>query len=193
MENVLIISGNKSATDALSEFIREAFGSEVRTTETAYQAREIFDSNAPCELALIYSPLPDEYGTSLAEYIIENTASNCILIAKAENAEKFREHAEKTGIITIRRPFNKTFLYQTMKTIEIITNRSYKLYEETVRLEKKIDEIRIIDKAKFMLMQYRNMTEEEAHAYLEQYAMNRRKKKVISASEIIDRINEQYL
>lgn len=193
MEKVLIISGSKSASDTLSEFIRNSFGCEVRTAETAEQARNIFDSNAPCELALIYSPLPDEYGTSLAEYIIENTASNCIFIAKAENAEKFREHAEKNGIITIGRPFNKSLLYQTMKIIEIAINRSYKLYEETVRLERKIDEIRIIDKAKFMLMQYRNMTEEEAHTYLEQYAMNRRKKKVISASEIIDRISEQYL
>ncbi|MDE6833175.1 MAG: ANTAR domain-containing protein, partial [Ruminococcus sp.] len=97
------------------------------------------------------------------------------------------------GIITIGRPFNKTFLWQTIKTIEISMNRSYKLYEETVRLERKIDEIRLIDKAKFMLMQYRNMTEEEAHLFLEQYAMNNRKKKTTSASEIIDRISEQFL
>ena len=37
------------------------------------------------------------------------------------------------------------------------------------------------------------MTEAEAHAYLEQYAMNKRKKKSIAALELIDRINEQYL
>lgn len=193
MENVLIISSNKSAGDTLSEFIREAFGCNIRVAETAQQAKNIFSANAPCDLAVIYSPLSDEYGTSLAEYIIENTAANCVLIAKSDNAEKFRERAEKIGIITVGRPFNKSFLYQTVKTIDIAMNRSYKLYEETVRLERRIDEIRIIDKAKFMLIQYRNMTEEEAHAYLEQYAMNRRKKKVIAASEIIDKINEQYL
>lgn len=193
MENIIIISGNKSATETISDFIREAFGSTVRTAETASMARDIFNSDAPCELALIFSPLPDETGTALAEYIIENTASNCIFIAKSETAEKLREHNEKSGIITISRPFNKSFLYQTIKIVEIAMNRSYKLYEETVRLEKKIDEIRLIDKAKFMLMQYRNMTETEAHSYLEQYAMNHRKRKSISASEIIDRINEQYL
>ncbi|MCM1507673.1 MAG: ANTAR domain-containing protein [Ruminococcus flavefaciens] len=193
MENVLIISSNKSAGDTLSDFIREAFGCNIRTAETAQQAKSIFDANAPCDLAVIYSPLSDEYGTSLAEYIIENTASNCILIAKSENAEKFRERAEKIGIITIGRPFNKSFLYQTVKIIDIAMHRSYKLYEETVRLERRIDEIRTIDKAKFMLMQYRDMTEDEAHVYIEQYAMNRRKKKVISALEIIDKINEQYL
>lgn len=193
MENVLIISSNKSAGDTLADFMREAFRCNIRNAETVQQAKDIFDANAPCDLAIIYSPLLDGNGNALAEYIIENTAANCILISKAENAEKFRERAEKTGIITIGRPFNKSFLYQTVKIIEITMNRSYKLYEETVRLERKIDEIRTVDKAKFMLIQYRNMTEEEAHSYLEQYAMNRRRKKVIAASEIIDKISEQYL
>lgn len=193
MENVLIISSNKSAGDTLADFMREAFRCNIRNAETVQQAKDIFDANAPCDLAIIYSPLSDGNGNALAEYIVQNTVANCILISKAENVEKFRERAEKIGIITIGRPFNKSFLYQTVKIIEITINRSYKLYEETVRLERKIDEIRTIDKAKFMLIQYRNMTEEEAHSYLEQYAMNRRRKKVIAASEIIDKINEQYL
>ncbi|MDE6672979.1 MAG: ANTAR domain-containing protein [Ruminococcus sp.] len=193
MENVLIISGNKSASETLSGFIREAFGCEVRTVETAEQAREFFDSQASCGLAVIYSPLADDSGISLAEYIIENTSSNCILIVRAETAEKISGRMGHMGIITIGRPFNKTFLWQTINTIEISMNRSYQLYEETVRLERMIDEIRLIDKAKFMLMQYRHMTEEEAHSFLEQYAMNNRKKKTTSASEIIDRLSEKFL
>ncbi|MDE5583769.1 MAG: ANTAR domain-containing protein [Ruminococcus sp.] len=193
MENVLIISSNKSAEDVLSDFMRETFHCNIRTAETAVQARNIFDSDVPCDLAVIYAPLSDSSGKDLAEYIVENTTANCIMIAKAENAEKIRDRAERLGIIIIGRPFNKSVLYQIAKTVDIAMRRTWKLYSETVRLERKIDEIRIIDKAKFMLMQYRNMTEEEAHAYIEQYAMNHRQRKVISASEIIDKINEQYL
>ena len=44
-----------------------------------------------------------------------------------------------------------------------------------------------------MLMQYRDMTEDEAHSYVEQYAMNKRKKKSIAALEIIDKLSEKYL
>ena len=72
-------------------------------------------------------------------------------------------------------------------------NRSLKLYAENRRLEEKIRDIQTIDKAKFMLMQYKGMTEDEAHAYLEQYAMNKREEKSIAALELIDKINEQYL
>ena len=91
------------------------------------------------------------------------------------------------------KPFSKTLLYQLVKTLDIAINRSLKLYSENLRLEEKIREIQTVDKAKFMLMQYKGMTEEEAHAYVEQYAMNKRKKKSIAALELIDRLNEQYL
>jgi response regulator NasT len=93
----------------------------------------------------------------------------------------------------VGKPFSRTLLYQLVKTIDIAVNRSLKLYSENLRLEKKISEIQTIDKAKFMLMQYKGMTEEEAHAYVEQYAMNKRKKKSIAALAIIDKLSEQYL
>ena len=74
-----------------------------------------------------------------------------------------------------------------------MTTASETVYSKNLRLEEKIREIQTIDKAKFMLMEYRKMTEAEAHAYVEQYAMNKRKKKSIAALELIDKLNEQYL
>ena len=193
MENVLIISSNKNASELLSDFMKESFQCSVRTAETSYQAKNIFDAAPFIELAVINSPLSDDSGAGIAEYIIENTSANCILIIKAELAEKHMERFEKSGIIVVSKPFNRSVLYRLIKTIDIAVRRSWKLYQETVRLEKKIEEIRAIDKAKFMLMQYRGMTEAEAHEYLEQYAMNKRKKKSIAALEVIDKLGEQYL
>lgn len=193
VENVLIISGNKSAAEALAGFIRETFQCSVRAVESGYQAKSIFSSDPALDLALINTPLIDESGIDLAEYIIENTAANCILIIKPENSEKTAERAEKNGIIVMLRPVNRGLLYQLVKTIDIAVKRSFMIYQEKQKLERRIKEITIIDKAKFMLMEYRSMSEAAAHEYLEQYAMNKRKKKYIAALELIDRINEQYL
>lgn len=193
MENVLIVSSNKVASETLFNFIKDSFRCEVRTAETSYQAKNIVDSVPSIELAVINSPLSDESGAGLAEYIMENTSANCILIIKADLAEKHMERFDRSGIIVISKPFNKTMLYQMIKTVDIAIRRSWQLYEETVRLEKKIEEIRTVDKAKFMLMQYRGMTEAAAHEYLEQYAMNKRKKKSIAALEIMDKLSEEYL
>ena len=193
MEKVLVISSSKTASEALVSFIRDSFRCTPKLVESAYQAKMYLDSEPSVELAVINSPLMDEPGLELAEYIIEKTAANCIFMIKDEYIEKISRRAEKCGIIIVGKPFSKTLLYQLVKTLDIAVTRSLKLYAENLRLEDKIKEIQTVDKAKFLLMQYKGMTEDETHAYLEQYAMNKRKKKRIAALEIIDRINEQYL
>ena len=193
MEKILVVSSNKNASEALVNFLRDSFRCTPKYVESAYQAKVFLDSDPSVELAVINSPLIDESGFDLAEYIIEKTAANCIFMIKDENAEKIEGRAEKSGIIVVGKPFSRTLLYQLIKTIDIAVNRSLKLYHENIRLEEKISEIQTIDKDKFMLMQYKGMTEEEAHSYLEQYAMNKRKKKSLAALAIIDKISEQYL
>lgn len=193
MEKILVVSSSKNASEALVNFLRESFRCTLKFVESAYQAKVYLDAEPSVELAVINSPLMDESGFELAEYIIEKTAANCIFMIKDEQAEKVEGRADKCGIIVVSKPFSKTLLYQLVKTIDIAVNRSLKLYHENLRLEEKIAEIQTIDKAKFMLMQYKGMTEEEAHAYLEQYAMNKRKKKNLAALAIIDKLSEQYL
>ncbi|HBB19313.1 MAG TPA: ANTAR domain-containing protein, partial [Ruminococcus sp.] len=177
MEKVLVISSNISASQALVSFFRDSFRCTPKVVESAYQARTFLDKDPSVELAVINSPLMDGSGLELAEYIVEKTASNCIFMIKEEQAEKIGERAEKMGVIIVGKPFSRTLLYQLVKTLDIAINRSLKLYQENIRLEEKIREIQAIDKAKFMLMEFKGMTEDEAHSYLEQYAMNKRKKK----------------
>lgn len=193
MENVIVISSSSSSAETLSAFIRESFHCQVTIAETARRAREILSTNRGFELVLINSPLSDEAGIELAEYASEITAASCLVLIKSENYEKVSPRADRGDIILVAKPFSRQLLYQVIKAVNISIRRSYALYEDTVRLERKIEDIKLIDKAKFRLMQYRNMTEDEAHSYIEQYAMKNRKKKTIAASEIIDRIAEQYM
>ncbi|MBR1592023.1 MAG: ANTAR domain-containing protein [Ruminococcus sp.] len=193
MENVLIVSSSKTALQSLASFFKENFSCVPKAAESAYQAEGFLEKDPSLELVVINSPLMDDTGIELAEHIVSDTLSCCILMIKRENAEKFSERAEKSGIIVIGKPFGRDLIYQLVRTVDISLKRSQKLYLETIRLENKITEIKTIDKAKFMLMQYKEMTEAQAHSYLEQYAMNKRRKKNIAALEIIDKINEQYL
>lgn len=193
MEKILVVSSSKSASEALLDFLRGSFKCTPKIVESAYQAKTLLDSDIMTELVMINSPLMDESGVEFAEYVTENTTANCILLIKAEAAEKISERAEKAGVIIVGKPFSRTILYQIVRTVDIAVNRSAELYLRNARLEEKLNEIQTIDKAKFMLMEYKNMTESEAHAYIEQYAMNKRKKKSIAALAIIDKLSEQYL
>ena len=193
MENVLIVSSSSKAAQIISDFMKESFGCNIRTADSAGQARTIISGDKSWEMVMISIPLSDESGIDLAETVVSSTAASCMVFVKAEVYEKVCQRLDKSDIIVVSRPFSRQTLYQIVRAADTALRRTWSLYEETVRLEKKIDEIKLIDKAKFTLMQYRNMTEEEAHSYLEQYAMKHRKKKTIAASEIIEKIGEQYL
>lgn len=193
MENVLIVSSNANASESMTGFLKESFGCNVRTAETGGYARSIVSGNPSWEIVIINTPLSDENGMELAEYITDVTAASCMMLVKAENAGAVSDRADKSDIIVISKPFSRNILYQIIKAVDSAMKRSWSLYEETVRLERKIDEIKLIDKAKFMLMQYKGMTEDEAHSYLEQYAMKNRRKKTIAANEIIEKISEKYI
>lgn len=193
MEKILVVSSDQKTSEVLVNILRDSFRILPKVVESAYQAKMRLESNFDYELVIINTPLMDEVGINFAQNIIEKTTANCILLVKQEIAEKISEPAEKLGIILIGKPFDKTLLYQVIKTVNIAVNRSLKLYREKMRLEERIGEIKVIDKAKFMLMEYKNMTENEAHYYLGQYAMTKRKKKSVVASEIIDKLSEYYL
>ena len=193
MEKILVVSSNKNATETLLDFLRGSFKCTPKIVESAYQAKTMLESDLLTELVMINSPLMDESGVEFAEYVTENTTANCILFIQAEIADKRGERAEKAGVIIVGKPFSKTILYQIVRTVDIAVSRSADLYLRNARLEEKLNEIQNIDKAKFMLMEYKGMTESEAHSYIEQYAMNKRKKKSIAALAIIDKLSEQYL
>lgn len=193
MEKILVVSSDQKTSEILVNILHDSFRILPKVVESAYQAKMRLESNCYYELVIINTPLMDEVGINFAQSIMEKTAANCILLVKQEIVEKISEPAEKLGIILIGKPFNKTMLYQVIKTVNIAVSHSLKLYHEKMRLEERICEIKVIDKAKFMLMEYKNMTENEAHYYLGQYAMTKRKKRSIVASEIIDKLSEYYL
>ncbi|MBQ8079508.1 MAG: ANTAR domain-containing protein [Oscillospiraceae bacterium] len=193
MEQILILSGSNGAAESLEGFLKSSFQCSIKTLPSAYQARSILEQDHHTELVVIHAPLIDESGVELAQYITRHTNSNCILLLKQEQAEQLAWLSDHHQVIVLGRPVNKQILYQLIRTMEIVMQRCASILEDNARLEQKLRDIRTIDRAKFLMMQYQGMTEEQAHSYLEKYAMDNRKRKPIAAMEIIDRINEQYL
>ena len=51
--------------------------------------------------------------------------------------------------------------------------------------QNKLEEIRLIDRAKCVLIQYLNMTEQQAHRYIEKQSMDLRQSRVVTAESIL--------
>ncbi len=59
------------------------------------------------------------------------------------------------------------------------------LSSQTTKLKVKMEEIKQVNRAKMLLMQNMNMSEQEAHRYIEKEAMDRGMKKTAISEEII--------
>ncbi|MCQ2417112.1 MAG: ANTAR domain-containing protein [Oscillospiraceae bacterium] len=136
-------------------------------------------------IVLINIPLSDESGTELASDIAENSDSSVVAIVKNEQESEMREYLEPFGIAVLGRPFPHSSFHQAVHDAASAYARLQIVSQENQRLQTKLLDLRIINRAKYALIQYLGMTEEQAHKYIEQQAMNQRIPKRTAAENIL--------
>ena len=92
---------------------------------------------------------------------------------------------EDAGVLVLPKPLSRPMFFQALKMVSALRRRMYGLHKENLKLHQKIEEIRLVDRAKCVLMQYLSMTEPEAHRYLEKQAMNLRASRAEVAQSVL--------
>ncbi|MCD7728076.1 MAG: ANTAR domain-containing protein [Ruminococcus sp.] len=184
MESVLIVSGNEKATNALVPMLREFGHISISSAKSASEAKRAILSN-DYDLVMINAPLSDEYGFELAGQVLSNSLSSCLFIVKAEHFESASAKLEGLGGLCISKPVNRLMFIQALRWISATRNRLLGLKQENIKLQNKIEEMRIVNRAKFALMQYLGFDEAQAHRYIEKQAMDKRVTKYQIATQII--------
>ena len=89
------------------------------------------------------------------------------------------------GIFVMPKPASPEFFYQAVKLLTAARNRISVLEDENKKLQEKISEIRLVDRAKLVLIQRLEMTEQQAHRYIEKQSMDMRQSRAITAQNIL--------
>ena len=89
------------------------------------------------------------------------------------------------GVLSISSPFDQFYFYNMIKIAIAVQYKVQILSSQTMKLKNKMEEIRIINRAKLLIMQNLSLTEEQAHHHIEKEAMNSCRKKIDVAQEII--------
>jgi len=137
------------------------------------------------DLYIINAPLPDETGESLSKHISSKGASQVILVVSAEYFEEVSDAVEDYGVITVAKPVNRNIFWSALKLAKASHNKLKAIRDENEKLMQKIEDIRLVDRAKCILISILNMSENEAHKYIERRAMDMRMTKRAVAQEII--------
>lgn len=187
MESVLIVSSTEKGQDFLAETLRTNNYSKITTAGNGSEARRLLNEN-DYELVVINAPLKDESGEELSLQLTESSMAGVILIVRTEIADEVASKVEDYGVFVLAKPLNRLLLFQSLKLIAASRSRLLGLKHENVKLHKKIEEIRLVDRAKCALIQYLGITEQQAHRYIEKQAMDRR----ITRREVAEGILNTY-
>ena len=108
-----------------------------------------------------------------------------MLLVKADLAETVAARVEEYGVLVLSKPVARALFDQALRFSRMAQNRMRSLKEENDRLEKKLTELRMVDRAKCLLIQHLGMTEEQAHRHIEKQAMDTRQTKAAVARMIL--------
>lgn len=194
MRNILIAGKNKKICESISALLSDTDSPEGTEKKEAPVCRTVMVTDgihARCadvselDLIIISTPLEDEFGLDLAAELHGKSGAGLIVITKSELAEEVQNKIKFTGAFVIGRPTSRTALLQAVRFAEIAGENVRRLTEENRRLEQKIEDMKIISRAKACLMQYLKLTEEQAHRYIQKQAMDLRKTQRQAAEDIL--------
>lgn len=188
MNRALIVSGKNTDTEPVQRMMKAAGYDRIDTVKSGSEARRTIGSRI-FELAVIFAPLTDEFGHELSHMISENASAGVILICRSEFADAMKERLSDSGVCVLPKPFSSQAFLSSLRAVESARSRMIGARRENVRLMSKIEEMRLINRAKCTLMLYLKFTEPQAHRYIEKQAMNNRRTrrevalKILSAYE----------
>lgn len=184
MNQVLIVSHSQKAIDFFSELLSQNSFENIVIASNCDNARRLFIER-DFKLCIINTPLKDEFGTNFAIEIANRGITQVMLVVKNEVQDEISSKVEDYGVFVIGKPMNRKVFWNALKLANASYNKMIQLRHENTKLLKKIDDIRLVDRAKCILIQYLKMTESEAHRYIEKNAMDMRMTKKQVAENIL--------
>ena len=173
------------------KFIRET---EALLQSDQYQTEKSGSaSDARCKLlenaydmVIVNAPLSDESGSRLC---IDASQNNGTIAALFSANDSFAEVYAKTsvhGVFVIQKPTSKLLMSQAISLMICARERLRTAEKKANKAQNRLDAIRIVNKAKWFLIENEGMSEEEAHKYVEKKAMDAGIAKELAAQLIID-------
>jgi len=186
MESALIVSNSEKDTAFFSVMLNSASINQITCLKSADDARRHVLKN-DFDLVIVNAPLKDESGENFSRYAASKGVSQILLLVESSLFDSVSAACERDGILTISKPLDKALFWSALLFTKSVQSRMKRIQAENAQLKQKIEDIRIIDRAKCLLISYMKMSERESHRYIEKQAMDIRSTRRIVAEEILKR------
>ena len=185
--SVLIVTASDSFTEKIMPLLPVTDYWPVTTAHSNSEARRKILETA-FDIVLINAPLPDDFGMRLAIDICTGSGAGVLLMVRNDQFDDVYARVVGYGVLTLSRPTSVQMVAQNLRILCATRERMRRMEEKQTAVEEKIEEIRLVNRAKWLLIECLGMTEPEAHRYIEKQSMDRR----ISKQEVAETVIKTY-
>ncbi len=185
--SVLIVSSANNFNSAIKELLPESKYSPVNIVlDICTAKREL--SHRPYDFILINSPLPDDFGTNFAIDTSSSRETVVLQLIRSDVHDEIYDKVTQYGVLTLAKPTSKAMLIQAFRWMASTRERLRTSAKKSLSIEEKMAEIRVVNRAKWILITELKMSEPDAHRYIEKQSMDQ----CISKRQIAEEIIKTY-
>ena len=187
--SVLAVSTREKFHTSLRQLLPEDRYAPLRcVTDVASPRRCLLEQ--PYDIVVISAPLPDEFGSRLALHVADTSAAGVLLLVNAEHYPDISARLSPYGVLTLQKPTTPQLILQSLQLLCGTRERLRKMEQKTATIEEKMAEIRLVNRAKWLLIDHEGLSEQEAHRLIEKQAMDRCVTRRAVADQIIARYQQ---
>lgn len=180
--SAVVFSPEGETADNISLAASE-YGIKKISVSNGTDARDLLSRNE-YSLAIVNAPLESEFGLELAVFAARQ-GSAVIIAASGKNCGEIAKKIGGADIFILPKPLNKTMLLQTIRYVMLARGKILGLQGDNQKLEVKLKDAKLVDRAKCVLVEYLRISEGDAHRQIQKRAMDMRIPLVEAAREIL--------
>lgn len=187
MKNTIVIADDEPITRMdIGEILNEAGYNVVGEASDGFDAVELCRKFKP-ELVLMDIKMPHLDGLKATKLIIDEKLADAVVLLTAYSGSEFIEEAKAAGVTGyIVKPIEERNLLPEIEIAIAKGQELKRIKEDIISLKEEMQKKKIVDKAKEVLMEKCNITEEAAYKRLRKSSMDKRCTMMEMAETIID-------
>lgn len=182
--NILVVSSSPKITELLGEILPARGRGGLHRVSSCGEAKRSM-MNTEYDIVIINAPLTDEFGSELSLEVVRSGSAVAMLFAPRQVYEQVADKVETAGVLTLPKPLSRETLAAAVRIASAMRQRLRVMDRENKSLSARMGEIRLVNRAKWALIENLGMTEEQAHRYVEKRAMDMRVSKREAAENIL--------
>jgi response regulator NasT len=186
---ILVIAAKPRIQSSVRSALTAKYG-RVLTAETVQEARRAVEREK-IALMVIFSPLKDEEEIPRLFDMADRRGIAAGYIVGREIYGETAYRLEGRNVFVVAYPLQMDQVLQIVSFLYQVQKRFWLVLSEQERLQRQVQDVQIVCRVKCLLVEKREMTEEEAHHFIEQEAMNTGLSKREAALKILKELQKE--